>query len=122
MFRLLFDPVSLILTVANKLYPGHDVEIYVVDELPQDESSPVYGMTSFPETSGVPVIGISAELPLSSTMEVIAHEIAHVVAGKDADHDEQWEEVFLSLHAEYMRQLELMAADNKDVVMISDVN
>lgn len=51
-------------------------------------------ITFFDNEGKKPIIAIDSEIPCYVSVEIIAHEAAHVIAGHGADHGEQWEAVF----------------------------
>jgi len=60
------------------------------------------GYTTFPDDGSEPVINISTNIPFSAMAETLAHELAHVVAGQEAEHGEKWESIFAEIHKKYM--------------------
>lgn len=93
------DPLHDLIEVFDRLYPDHSAQIVFGGELKEG-----HGVTIFGE--GVPQVVISAELPYLHCAEILAHELAHVVAGHDADHGPEWEAAFESLHAGYIAKIE----------------
>lgn len=98
-FRVVFDPFQLVLDVAHDLFPKFRADIYF-----GAESDKGYGSTDFPEGK-VPNITISAEVPYGAAPEILAHEIAHVVAGIKAGHGKKWDDVFTKIQREYVKRL-----------------
>lgn len=82
----LFD---LMKETIELLYPSLKFDVWISD-IGEDNG---YGYTYFPEDS-VPVIEIGIHVPIGVFPEILAHEIAHVIAGIEADHSEAWDEEF----------------------------
>lgn len=108
-----FNPFDLVLDSFAALYPSHRASI-VWSEAPEDAGdSPAFGHTCWPDAGGDPEIAIFMHTPLSGAVEVLAHELAHVVAGPDAEHGPCWETAFAAIHQEYERRFDLIEAESK---------
>lgn len=59
-----------------------------------------FGSTTFPD-DGIPLIDINPELTVCNAVEILAHELAHVIAGADAEHGRQWNSVFDEINERY---------------------
>lgn len=72
---------------------------------PDEASKPVYGVTVFNDDGKV-LVFVDAMISVNNAVEILAHELAHVVAGfeegKD-DHGPEWEAAFESIKQEYGR-------------------
>jgi hypothetical protein len=57
------------------------------------------GETFWPDDGGPPEIAISALLNrgVAGTLDILAHELAHVVAGPEAEHGPEWQRVYHSI-------------------------
>jgi len=93
---------NLVIEVANKLYPEMEAKISFVPEkyfkkllkrwgAKNEDVKQSCGVTMFDDEGKIPVICINASIPCWASVEIIAHEIAHVAAGVDADHGEKWQ-------------------------------
>lgn len=60
-----------------------------------------YGETFWPADGGRTLVHVAVGIPMEAVIEVMAHELAHVAAGPDADHGPAWEEAFEQIHAAY---------------------
>ena len=67
----------------------------------------MYGFTQFNDGE-IPLIAISAELTIKDAIEIFAHELAHIAAGIESDHDEKWEQEFENIFQEYNEIIEQM--------------
>jgi len=65
-----------------------------------------WGETCFPDDNGPPTIKVSAHLPVIHSLEIIAHELAHVIAGQSAGHNREWEEIFEKIYKEWEKLAE----------------
>jgi len=99
MIEYKFDPMAMIAQAINDLYPDINVNIYFTT-IDSDGDEKVYGRTTFPE-EGEPEIDISIETPLQHIPEIIAHEVAHVIAGLKAEHNSSWELEFRAINMQY---------------------
>lgn len=54
------------------------------------------GATLFPDDGSVPVVMVDARLRrgVQGTLDILAHELAHVVAGPEAEHGPAWARVY----------------------------
>ena len=96
------DPFALVWSAFKNLYPDKNCECWfdVVDD-PNDVDGH-YGWTEWHDDATI-TIAVDIGLTLSDAVEIFAHELAHVAAGSDADHGEEWENAFDAIHAEYNR-------------------
>ena len=93
------DPFVRVYEVFRQLYPDKDCRCFWTDDLED-----AYGVTQFYDDSrSIPEIFISTDLPVKHAVEILAHELAHVAVGADADHGESWENAFEAIHREYCR-------------------
>lgn len=111
MITLFFDPIQLVLSVVNDLYPDIEAEVILVDEIPGDEEA--VGGTLFPDDGGTPQI-LMTDIPLSGFVEVLAHECAHVVCGDAEEHGEKWEAVSQEIYVEYCKRVEALAGADEN--------
>jgi len=98
-----FDPIQTVIDVFKQLYQDHSATIIFGAELPEKGC----GLTIFNDGE-IPEINISADLPYLHCAEILAHELAHVVAGKRGKHGKKWEAVFEALHKGYLSKLEMV--------------
>lgn len=90
------DLIGIVIKATKNLYGDLDCRIKYVEKL--DEG---HGAAFFPDDGSQAQVYISAQLPLIGAVEVMAHELAHVVAGKDEDHGPKWQEAFNQINGEY---------------------
>lgn len=86
---------DIIIDVFQKRYPDQEAVIFFDDTL-QEKSGNV-GCTEFFEDGTPPVIFIDANIPYHATVEVLAHELAHVATATletEEGHTKEWEAVF----------------------------
>lgn len=105
--KILNDPFKILLEAVQNLYPEIECEIQMDPTIRKPFKLfgkrlwGCCGYALFPNDGGIPQIRISSNIPYFAVVEVLAHELAHVVAGIDAGHGAEWEEVFINIHAEY---------------------
>ena len=108
MFKFVNNPFDVIMYVINKLYPFFEADIIMLEvedflELTNGENG--WGVTSFIDGKK-PLITFRADLPCFAFMEIVAHEVAHVIAGVDAGHGKLWEQEFEKINKEYIKVVE----------------
>ena len=113
------DPTAIVALAFKKLYPGVEYYAQYNVSIEDDDGEPAYGLTIFPKDDGIPEVLISAEAPISAAAELLAHELAHVVAGKNAEHGPEWEAVFDAIHEEYYKTVKEIALDNPERVVVT---
>jgi len=95
---------SPIIKAFKELYPdNYNVKVEFDEQIKRRKflffKFGCWGYTEFPESSETPVIiRLSVWLPIIHTCEILAHELAHVVAGLEASHGEKWEQEFSKIH------------------------
>lgn len=98
------DPFSLVMMAYDKLFPGKPYWAYY-DQHTDDgecEHGEEYGYTHF-VPNRVPEVHIFTEHSINTQVETFAHELAHVAAGVEHEHDEVWSDCFNKLFEEYNR-------------------
>ncbi|GIO39313.1 hypothetical protein J41TS12_41740 [Paenibacillus antibioticophila] len=111
------DIFSAVIVAAKVLYPDIDALIHWDPTLSGDGlkdkllriatfQRPRFGYTLFPDDRSTSIIGISPHIKVTAAAEVLAHELAHVAAGQDAGHGEDWANAFSAIHK---RANEIMA-------------
>jgi hypothetical protein len=106
------EPLNYILDAFRNLYTvNRDILICFSDEFGDDE--PPYGQTCEVDDENLYVISISAFLPMLHCLEILAHELAHIAAGLDHEHDIKWEECFSSIQLEYNKILDKLEKEDK---------
>lgn len=107
------DPFAAIWTAFKKISPQTACNVYWVPEIEDEEThETAYGFTHFAE-SGEVTVCISANLKIEDAAEILAHELAHVVAGEEHEHDEVWEKYFESIQHGYYENIESKQNDNQ---------
>lgn len=105
------DPPAIVARAFGELYPKAEYIAQLVPDLRDETGATVYGETLFPDDGSTPVISISAEAPISAAPELLAHELAHVVAGKDAGHGPEWEAAEEAIFQKYNEIIAAMIPD-----------
>lgn len=101
MSPFLNDPSSIVAIAFRELYPDAKYYAQLVPDLKDDDGNTAYGLTIFSEDGSDPLVCISAEAPISVESELLAHELAHVAVGADADHGPEWEAAFEAIFEKY---------------------
>lgn len=97
------DPYVIVWKAFKSLYPDKECSVYFDDEMDLNENGqPVYGFTNFPseETDEI-IVCISSEISVSNSVEILAHELAHIAVGESFEHGKEWEDAFDNIHKKY---------------------
>jgi len=104
-----YDPLVDVIQATVNLYGDVDAIIQYHPELKRSWKPSlrfgrrVCGETYFPDDEATPVISLNPDIPLKHIIEILAHELAHVVVGYDRDHDSDWKYAFDRIHDEYLK-------------------
>lgn len=108
MISIHHNPLSMVVEVANELWPDLNATVFWVSKINEEaetDAGPA-GVTYYSEDECKPnEIAIRADLPIDGATEVLAHEIAHVVAGPNAKHGPEWRAAFDRLHSAYVERV-----------------
>jgi len=96
-----YNPMNQIIEAAEILYP--EIQCFVQFD-PALGSFP-FGVTIFGDDGSI-VISISPRITITQSLEILAHELAHVIAGAEENHGERWEEVFANIQKKYQELAE----------------
>lgn len=61
------------------------------------------GATNFPDDKGRVQVRLRPDMAIGDSLSVLAHELAHVIVGKDGGHGPEWEKTYADIHEEYTR-------------------
>lgn len=89
------DPFKKLIDVVKKLY-GNLPCVVSFDILKKH-----HGVCFLSDNGKYLDVRVSAKLPVRHAIEVMAHELAHVVGGPN--HGPRWKKVFSRIHKEYMK-------------------
>lgn len=99
-----FDPFAVVWRAFRNLFPDKECQVWWEPEIRDTENGEtVHGLTDFDTDNGSVMVFVSPQLSVQDAIEILAHELAHVAAGVDHDHDEVWEDAFNRIHDEYSR-------------------
>lgn len=98
------DPFAIVAKAFKNLYPDKEYTAYWEPQIYADEpgDQKPYGLTDFGD-DGTVCVFVDPKISVIDAVEIFAHELAHVAAGIDHDHDEYWEAAFDAIFAEYNR-------------------
>lgn len=116
---LMNDPTAIVARAFMELHPDLDYYAQLVPELKDENGETAFGLTIFPDDGSTPVVCISAAAPLSAAPELLAHEFAHVAAGKDDDHGPEWKAAEEAIAKKYDEILEAMLPSNHMEVSVT---
>lgn len=109
MVRVNFDPLALLIACFEKLWPGKVCEVNYAGDVGDK-----LGITSFSDGED-PVVVISHAVPMGRAADILAHELAHVAAGEQAEHGSEWAAAYDKLHAEYCAQVKELYGDDVEM-------
>lgn len=108
------SPFEILNKAFENLYPEKAYRACIEPEMKDEEGNTVYGYTQFNDGE-IPVVAISADLTIRDSIEIFAHELAHVAAGKGEGHGEKWEKEFEKIFQEYHRiGAEMFISENEE--------
>lgn len=116
MVKMLYNPFEMILEAIERVY-SIDATLIFCSKEDCDEN---WGFTQKNDDDTF-IIGINSEIPLENSLEIIAHEAAHIMAkshdkAEGEEHDEEWEMWLDNIQREYMniyeREIKKESADN----------
>lgn len=96
------DMFSLVYQAFRNLYPEKECRCQWLPEIKQEDGSPAYGVTTFSDDGDV-LVEVSAGISVGDSVEVFAHELAHVAVGEAEGHGEEWDKAFNAIFREYAR-------------------
>lgn len=97
------DPATAVITAATVLYGARVVAMVQYDPtLKKPRQGGGWGVTVIGK-GHPPLISINIDLPIRRIPEIVAHELAHVIAGERAGHGPKWEKVFSAIHEQYTK-------------------
>lgn len=70
------------------------------------------GVTIFSDDGSPPIIEVNPFIPLAHIAEIIAHELAHVIAGLEAGHGEEWDREFQKISDLFFNQYKAIQETN----------
>lgn len=95
------DPFALVWIAFKRLYPDKECECMWNPDVKTDEDgNEVFGVTQFTD-KGI-FVSVTPEISVRDSIEVLAHELAHVAVGYECEHEEEWEDAFEAIFNEYM--------------------
>ena len=107
--KIINNPIDLLLAGFEKEYPETAKKI---NRIAFGEVDNGFAMTTFDDDGGAeiilsPTIKDGAEITILVATELLAHELAHIIAGADAEHGEEWEK-----HCDRLFELYMIEAEN----------
>lgn len=95
------DMFALVYQSFHNLWPDKKCSIWWEPEIRQTEDGKApMGLTDFGDDGTIAVF-VSPDIPVRHAVEILAHELAHVAVGVDADHGSEWEKAFDAIFDEY---------------------
>lgn len=105
MIKVINNPMQYVLMATEELYPNIKVIVQFNPEYNYPDSK---AYACFPDDGSIPLIEIDANVPFYAVPELLAHELAHIIAGEEVDHNEEWDRIFDEI---YDKGVELFMKD-----------
>ncbi len=110
MIEMLLNPFQIIIDVVSKRWPETSCEIYFAIDDGEDECQRNY--THWDNDGNVAIV-INPHEKYIDCVEFLAHELAHVVAGHDADHGPEWGRIFYIIYEDYHDVVQEIVGNSK---------
>ena len=111
------DMFSMVYQAFKNLYPDKECECqWQPEKMTDEDGAEVFGITTYGDNGEI-FVDISAHLKVVDAVEILAHELAHVAVGADANHGKAWEDAFDAIHNEFNRIGDEMFDDNGGVAV-----
>jgi len=95
------NPFTNLINVVEKHYPKKcSCEIHFTSNSDKEKQEAL-GETFFPDDGGLPIIQIDALKTIPEMLDIFSHELAHVIAGKEAEHNQEFQDVYANIHKLY---------------------
>lgn len=92
------SPIVFLIDIFTEKYPNKDASVELVSKM-----EGCYGETCF-ANDGKVYIQIDVKQSIEQILDILAHELAHLQAGIEADHGEQWKKVYDNLVFEFNKR------------------
>ena len=103
MMKFINNPFDILLQIMNEHFPDSKCDIVFASQ--ETDGKETFGCTIFPKDKNeLPVIEINESLGVWDATEILAHELAHLIAGEDAEHDNQWASADCFLHEQFIKE------------------
>lgn len=101
------DPIYILVKIFENTHPDKKAQIDFVSDMKKNTNA--YGETCWADDGNV-YIQIDIETPMNGLIEVLAHELAHLAVGADAEHNKEWENEFRKLGERLNQAMELIGS------------
>ena len=105
MITYINNPFDTVIEAVKELYPETKAEIQFNPNIKFKKflwfKFGHCGETIFPDDNSIPLINISTNIPFMHMPEILGHELAHVIVGKENEHNEVWQKVFHEIQEKF---------------------
>lgn len=109
----IYNPIRDVCEAALSVFPDLDCHVSFADF---PDGGP-RGTTEWAENGdGTAIVQVDVRLPMAGVVEVLAHELAHVAAGLDAEHGPEWQDAFERIRVAYCERIESQDESLDEVV------
>ena len=84
------DPIAIMMQVFEERHPTADCLLVFADAKDAGGENGC-GFTLFPDDGSMPTVVVDVNIPFFATIEIMAHELAHVACGDKEEHGPAWE-------------------------------
>ena len=96
-----YCPFDALIEAANKVAGGElDCAITFGFAADDEDDEKYLGYTEFTEHSR-PLVVVRPDQNVAQALDILAHELSHVIAGEEAEHNEHFHHVYAEIHREY---------------------
>lgn len=101
------DAFARVFKAFDALYPDKQFTcVWARTQTDESGQHDVWGATTFFDDGRIPMIAVDDRLMVADAVEILAHELAHVAVGVNAEHNHEWEAAFELIYQEYCRILQ----------------
>jgi len=96
------DPFRVMLKQVQARYPNLRAHVCINNNKRGDRW---LGRTIFPDDGSTPQIHLNAKCTLGGSLDILAHELAHLVCGPDAKHGPKWRKEYRRIYHEWVEAM-----------------
>ncbi|MEN6292865.1 MAG: hypothetical protein ABFD07_12725 [Methanobacterium sp.] len=95
------NPLDIIVEIVTKKYTKLDVKIWIAEF---NHKKIGLGWTQFPKNKSIEIV-LWQGMTIMQCTDILAHELAHAIAGSKANHNKKWKLIYTWIHKQYCLNL-----------------